>query len=57
MSSDVIIVSLLASDFVTETFEDVDILLWLLDHLHSLLSHAQHCAKHIKLLFPENSDS
>ena len=57
MSSDVIIVSLLASDFVTETFEDVDILLWLLNHLHSLLSHAQHCAEHIKLLFPENSDS
>ena len=41
------------SNFVTETFEDVEILLWLLHHLHSLLSHLQHCAEHVKMVFPE----
>ena len=58
VGSDIIIffLRLQAPDFVTETFEDVDILLWLLNHLHSLLSHPQDCAENVKLLLPENSD-
>ena len=41
------------SNLVSETFENVQILLWLLHHLHSLLSHLQHCAEHVKLFLPE----
>ena len=54
--SEVIVVSLrlLAPDLVTETLEDVEILLWLLHHLHSLFSHPHHCAVHIQLIYPNN---
>ena len=46
--------ALLILHFIPEAFEDVDILLWLLHHLHPLSSHLHHSVVHTQILFPKN---
>ena len=40
-------ICLLTDNFISETFEDVDILGGFLDHLHPLTPHLHHCTKDI----------
>ena len=55
MNLNFVIIPLVDSDFVSETFEDVDILLWLLDHLDSLSPHRIHCLEHVKMFLAGNN--
>ena len=45
-------ISLIYIDFVTETLENINILLWLLNHLDPLSSHGIHCPEDVKMSFP-----
>ena len=45
-------ISLIDIDFVTQALENINILLWLLDHLNPLSSHRIHCPEDVKMSFP-----
>ena len=46
-------ISLIDIDFVTQALENINILLWLLDHLDPLSSHLIHCPEDVKMSFPD----
>ena len=52
MNLNFVIISLIDPDLITETLENIEILLRLLDHLNPLSSHLVNCPEDVKMSYP-----